>query len=736
MNNNNDKNNSANNYEAILKEASKTGKVNKLSKTYPAFVVLILFVALSFFVRDFFQEKVQTDTQMSFDKSVNSVMMRVDNKYRSNLQVLTSIQGLYDAYVDVVRDYFKLYSSVPTTTNQSIKSLMYVPIIKDNQLADHIFNMQRQGIWDYKLHPEAKRDFYTPIEFIEPSEKNIVNAGFDFSSTEIVKNSIEKSRDNNEITATKVSQTLCNKTGDGFYLIAPIYTQKSLRETIAQRQENFRGVVMQEIDANAFFRDALGGNFPSDTSIMFELVQIDGPKESVIFTSKNISKFDKKTFEGLTTKLIIQIADRKIEARFYTIPNFKDWFTANLHNISFSVSLLLSFVFFGFVYSVTTSRARALDLAERMTRSQRRIVESSKDIISVMDLNGIWKSLNPASDEIFGITSVNLLGKNISELFHLPANATDFAKLVNEVQGEQTIRADYEMKTAYGDNKWVSWSFTVAKQDGLVYAVGRDVTLEKIAEQQAVLRSKQIRLAEQFTREASEFKSYFMTKLSHQMRNSLTGIIGYLQLLSMKVYESEEEQDSYISLAEESSEELFTFVSDMVDVAIGSKDNTSHIATIKIDTILKNAVQEFLEVTNHEKQIHVGLMDEGTEHPKVVADEALLNLAFVQIFKAVSQGITDIDIQIAATENPYEGATEIQMLTNANPLVADLIEIYKKNSGNIIEALDKDKEDILLDLAIGSSIIRMMNGTMNVETFGAEDGNIVQITLPLNKKQN
>ena len=75
-------------------------------------------IILSFFIKDSFRNKVDSETKATFNKAVNSVMMRADNKYNSNLQVLTSIQGLYDAYIDVVRDYFKLYSSVPTTTKR------------------------------------------------------------------------------------------------------------------------------------------------------------------------------------------------------------------------------------------------------------------------------------------------------------------------------------------------------------------------------------------------------------------------------------------------------------------------------------------------------------------------------------------------------------------------------------------------------------------------------------------
>ena len=40
--------------------------------------------------------------------------------------------------------------------------------------------MQRQGLWDYKLHPVSNNKIYYPVEFIEPIQANIHNAGFDF----------------------------------------------------------------------------------------------------------------------------------------------------------------------------------------------------------------------------------------------------------------------------------------------------------------------------------------------------------------------------------------------------------------------------------------------------------------------------------------------------------------------------------------------------------------------------
>jgi signal transduction histidine kinase len=71
-----------------------------------------------------------------------------------------------------------------------------------------------------------------------------------------------------------------------------------------------------------------------------------------------------------------------------------------------------------------------------------------------------------------------------------------------------------------------------------------------------------------------------MIKLSHQLRNSLTGIIGYLQLLSNKFYETEEEMMSDLQYAEQSVGRNFHFVSDIVDCCSGTRANPRSIAFV------------------------------------------------------------------------------------------------------------------------------------------------------------
>ncbi len=757
-------------YESILKEASqKRSVVFNFSKTYPAYITLAVFLVISFFVWKFFGDKVQTDRQNTFDKAVNSIMTRFENKYKSNLQVLNSIAGLYDEREEVVRDYFMLYSSVPTETYPSIISLIYAPKVMGGEKKDEfIFNAQRQGMYDYSIKPEGKRDFYYPVYYVEPFRKNGFMAGRDFAVDKIVDPVIKKARDSNEVVATPVFKVreagpktfsveewkrdslftpggefdgfdeyrvtkkieVDLKETEGFYIVAPVYKKDSARANVKERRKNFNGVVILETDAPKFFEMALGAGLPSDTTVIFKVYEDKGGQQQVIYKSDNYDAAGNYTPYIKNTE-DLKIADKVLKVEFATVPNFGDDFQSSLPILSFILSLILSFVFFAFILSVSTSRARAMDLAESMTRSQRRIVDTSDDIIAVTDLAGKWMTMNPASTNIFGHEPNELVGQSIDALLFEESDKEKYQKVIANAGNEVTERTDLRMKDKNGHMKWLDWSFTVSKADGLVYCIGRDVTLEKLAEEESMLRAKQIELAEQFTKEASEFKSFFMTKLGHQMRNSLTGILGYLELLARRVYDSDDERDSYIDLARESSEELFTFAEDMGDIAT---ETAVDISTIQVEKIIQESAAGATQKLPKGNSLAVNITEESKKST-TVGDRNLLGRAFVQVFTALARGVDNCEIQVSATENPHEGATEIQLLTNSNSIVSDMIGVYKNNKYNLIEALRDDKNDIILSLAKAASNIRLMNGTMQVETFGPDEGNVVQITMPLNKHQ-
>ncbi len=718
--------------DSIIREAaSKRKAVLTFSKTYPAYIILIVLLVISVIIYFYLKDRVDDDNQKAFDKAVNSVMTRLERKHQTNVEVIQQLQGVYKSLTLVVKDFFDLYASVPANTYPSIMSICYTPLITPATKDDREFDMQRAGILNFKIYPQGRRDNYFPVFYIVPQQKNFHLFGKDLAYNPIVREAIEKSRDSNMIVATPVFDVRGNDTL-GFYVIAPVYQKDSSINSVELRKKYFMGAVILASDIHKFFEEALATNrIASDTTILFFGIE-ETLSKKIYYQSSNY-EVSKRDYDRLEQTQILKIADKTFQINFATIPEFGSGLQQTVPVISLILSLIISFAFFGFVLSVITSRARAVDLAERMTRSQRRIVEMSNDVIAVLDLEGNWKSMNPASELLFGLTPMALIGKNISELL---INTEDTNIILNKVKHSSEVandRIDVLMKGRENQDIWMSWNLNISKQDGLIYTIGRDVTLEKKAEEEERLKSKQIQLAEQFTKEASEYKSYFMTKLSHQLRNSLTGIIGYLQLISQKVYDSEEEHDSFIELAEQSSEELFTFVSDIIDVALGNEGAYKELSSIPINETFEQISAAIKKEVGNVKNVIIQIL-EDSEDITVLGDYNLILESLKSAILALTEGIETSDVSVIANSNPYEEAAEIQILTGPNKFVAEMIEVYKKNTSNIIESLKIDKNDVMLNLALANSKLHILNGTMSVETFGAEEGNLIQINLPVNKQ--
>ena len=129
-------------YESVLKQSTtdKTTFLN-ISKVYPAYITLLITLAVTFGLWQLVESQVENENTTSFDKAVSSIMNRFQGEYQKNYQVLTSVGGLYDELVQVVRDYFNLYASIPTKTHGSLQSVIYSPRVADSELDLFYYNI-------------------------------------------------------------------------------------------------------------------------------------------------------------------------------------------------------------------------------------------------------------------------------------------------------------------------------------------------------------------------------------------------------------------------------------------------------------------------------------------------------------------------------------------------------------------------------------------------------------------
>jgi len=134
------------------------------------------------------------------------------------------------------------------------------------------------------------------------------------------------------------------------------------------------------------------------------------------------------------------------------------------------------------------------NLEERVqseTRERFQIWNVSQDLLVVADMAGRYLNVNPAWSATLGWSESDLLGKSSEWLLHPDDREKTRAEIGHLATGRKTMRFESRFRHKDGSYRWLSWK-SVPDQ-GRIYAVARDVTELKDAEEK--LRETQRELA-------------------------------------------------------------------------------------------------------------------------------------------------------------------------------------------------------------------------------------------------
>ena len=716
-----------NTFEDVIKTSSKKNVIFDFSKTWVAYIILILLAIGSFFIKNIVEDRMTEELNAEFEKAYLSVTSRLNNQYDRLYQVMRSTQGLYYQVEEVVRDYFELNGAVPVKNFSSIMSFNYAPKVTHSFLNEFEWNALRSGYSHYKLHPQILRDYYYPIVHIVNYELNTHRLAFDYASLEITKDAIELAQSQNIMVSTEFFDLRPDTLS--FALIAPIFNRNTNFTSPEELQKKFLGSVVMEINANTYFSSAIKGNESdatdtTDRDIYYSIVDKNtAGEENIVFKSDNYEQFA-NTKPLLNQDVIIKIANRELVVQFATVPTFGST-QANLPNIVLIVSLALSVLAFLLILILLTQKARAEEIAERMTASQRRILDTSRDIIAIASKEGNWLSMNPASITLLGEQSDQVIGKNIASYLYSDKDI----KLWNEVlaNNEENQRVDIKVKNATNGFIWLNFSFTKPANEDLIYVIGRDVTAEKLAAEEIKFRSKQIELANCFEQEASTTKVNLMIQLSHEMRNQLTGMMGYLQLITTGAFDNEEELQTFAGSAYESAENAFTYIHDISEATIGDTNTMAKVAVHRMEDTITPVLEKFKK---DRRTIDINYSEHGKDSC-IIVDNSILFDVWTKIFRILTIDNPNNKIHITANENKLEGVTEIVIEASSFPELARITDIYNEAPSKVIERLREDTDDMLLDIAMTASLIARMMGSFNIENMEDNKTTYIFVTLPL-----
>jgi len=148
-------------------------------------------------------------------------------------------------------------------------------------------------------------------------------------------------------------------------------------------------------------------------------------------------------------------------------------------------------------------QARAEDEQRRAQHLEReRIFKYSPDLVATASVNGYFLSVNPAFERALGFTATELTNVPFIELVHPDDRASTREALGQLIGGEGVQAFQNRYRCRDGAYRWLSWDCSPAA-DGVIYAVARDVTAQREADE------RQARMALDIERAAREWTLTF-----------------------------------------------------------------------------------------------------------------------------------------------------------------------------------------------------------------------------------
>ncbi|WP_051273641.1 hybrid sensor histidine kinase/response regulator [Desulfotruncus alcoholivorax] len=146
----------------------------------------------------------------------------------------------------------------------------------------------------------------------------------------------------------------------------------------------------------------------------------------------------------------------------------------------------------------------------------------SLDMLCILDNKGYFRRINPSFQKTLGYTGAELLEKRITDFVH-PDDLEKIKGFAHHLNTrEPAVKFNHRCLCKDGSIKWLEWTAVHDPAQGLIYAVARDVTAQKLLEKE-MIRLERLNLVGEMA-----------AGISHEVRNPMTTIRGFLQLLSGK----------------------------------------------------------------------------------------------------------------------------------------------------------------------------------------------------------
>jgi PAS domain S-box-containing protein len=345
----------------------------------------------------------------------------------------------------------------------------------------------------------------------------------------------------------------------------------------------------------------------------------------------------------------------------------------------------------------------------RAQRELERFFAMSLDMLCIAGFDGYFKRINTSWENVMGYTWAELVTKPYLDLVHSEDRETTATEL-RKLSDGSGVSFESRWRCSDGKYKWLHWSAMATPKQQTFYAVARDNTDRRAAEQQM--------------REALKMKSDFVSFVTHQLRTPLSGIKWMLELA--RDAQEPDEVDSYVQDARESADRLISLVNDLLDVSrLESGKLQVSLELVDVPALTKSVLDDVAMLVREKGH---QLVVDISPVPEIVADRQLLRQVILNL------------VSNAIKYTPAKGRIDVRIAQEDRSLNWSIrdsgIGISKASQARLFEKFYRAENALTIDTegtGLGLYLVRLI-----VERFGGQVmcdsqegcGTTFSVTLP------
>ncbi len=365
----------------------------------------------------------------------------------------------------------------------------------------------------------------------------------------------------------------------------------------------------------------------------------------------------------------------------------------------------------------------------------RRIIESSEDLIEILSLDGNILSISPSTRKALDlIQGLTLEKSHYPELWTNDNHGQLAQRALEAARQGRTGTFRGVRSTLSGVEKW--WDVIVtpirnsAGNPDMLLAVSRDVTVEVHRQQELSDRARELREALRQAEVANKLKVEFLGNITHEIRTPVGIMLGYAEILA-EPESSDAEKENALAAIRRSGDKLLRQLGEVLDYArIEAGERAIHKKSVSLRPLVENILAEMYSRNQHKKlQIEFEMgpdlpLEIGTD-PECLTQ--ILSLLMDNALKFTDRGFVRLSV---STQSMQGRSFLVFQVSDSGIGISQgdrgrLFQIFSQLDGSSTRRHTGSG----LGLVIARKLARMLNGDVTLKSSQVQQGSVFEVRI-------